>query len=311
MNKYRLVGMGMVRNEADIIEQFVRHSLSFLDELYLIDNGSVDGTYELLDALYKEGLPITYSSDPRFSYAQSEMITALYRDICRGSSPDYVFPLDADEFLAVASRQDLEEALSGIDSAGKLVWKTHLYAEGGDPDPVRRMKLRRREEHPTYYKVVLHGNQPDYQHVTIYQGAHLAIHDQYGTVPTTELASCYIAHFPVRDLNQIVPKAVLGWLSYLAKDPTIVQTGNAYQWRMVYQRILDSPMLGPEELTQISLNYCQLLNPPLTTIDPENSVLDPLPVSYSLRYSEHLRPSPVAIVAQTFQNCMIQGDLFR
>jgi hypothetical protein len=36
----RLIGITMLRNEADIVEAFVRHNLSVLDALVLIDHAS-------------------------------------------------------------------------------------------------------------------------------------------------------------------------------------------------------------------------------------------------------------------------------
>ena len=41
----------MLRNEADVVESFVRHNLSLLDGLLVVDHGSSDGTSEILDAL--------------------------------------------------------------------------------------------------------------------------------------------------------------------------------------------------------------------------------------------------------------------
>ena len=40
MNK-KLVGLSMVRNESDIIETFIRHNLTLLDELHIIDHNRV------------------------------------------------------------------------------------------------------------------------------------------------------------------------------------------------------------------------------------------------------------------------------
>ena len=37
MNK-KLVGLSMVRNESDVIETFIRHNLTLLDELHIIGN---------------------------------------------------------------------------------------------------------------------------------------------------------------------------------------------------------------------------------------------------------------------------------
>lgn len=53
-----LYGAAMVRNEADIVEAFVRHSLTVLDGLLVVDHGSIDGTWKILDARVREGLPI-------------------------------------------------------------------------------------------------------------------------------------------------------------------------------------------------------------------------------------------------------------
>ena len=47
-----------VKNEADIIEYFLRYHAQFFDSILVIDNGSIDGTYEIINSLIDEGLPI-------------------------------------------------------------------------------------------------------------------------------------------------------------------------------------------------------------------------------------------------------------
>ena len=44
----KLVGLSMVRNESDVIETFVRHNLTLLDELHIIDHNSSDNTLSLI-----------------------------------------------------------------------------------------------------------------------------------------------------------------------------------------------------------------------------------------------------------------------
>ena len=61
----RLWGVAMVRNEADVIEAFVRHNLCVLDGLAIVDHGSFDGTAEILANLRREGLPLQHLSGPR------------------------------------------------------------------------------------------------------------------------------------------------------------------------------------------------------------------------------------------------------
>jgi predicted transcriptional regulator YdeE len=47
----RLVAITSVKNESDIVEAFVRHTLAASDYLVVLDNGSTDGTLDILRAL--------------------------------------------------------------------------------------------------------------------------------------------------------------------------------------------------------------------------------------------------------------------
>src|ERR1700681_2600267 len=118
----RLFGVAMVRNEADVIEAFVRHNLSVLDGLAIVDHGSFDATSDILAKLQAEKLPLHIERDDRPEYFQSARTTALVRETLRREQADFVFALDADEFLKCPSRQTLEQALGdvppGIHAAG-------------------------------------------------------------------------------------------------------------------------------------------------------------------------------------------------
>ena len=59
----RLWGVSMVRNEADVIEAFVRHNLGVLDGLAIVDHGSFDGTTEILAELQREDLSLRIVRD--------------------------------------------------------------------------------------------------------------------------------------------------------------------------------------------------------------------------------------------------------
>ena len=72
----KLFGATMLRNEADIVESFVRHNLGVLDGLVAVDHGSADGTSEILAALVREGLPLDIRRDESVAYLQSETMTA-------------------------------------------------------------------------------------------------------------------------------------------------------------------------------------------------------------------------------------------
>src|SRR5947208_11559468 len=119
-----LCAAAIVRNEADIIEAFVRHNLALLDHLAVVDHGSFDGTSEILAMLVQEGLPLSLIRDERIGYFQPEMITPLVRDLLRRANADFVFVLDADEFLKTPSRNVLEQLLMRVPSGmhGLVPW---------------------------------------------------------------------------------------------------------------------------------------------------------------------------------------------
>src|SRR5437867_3948226 len=96
----RFVAVAGVKNEIDVIEAFVRHTLAFVNHLVVLDNGSTDGTLDVLRALHKEGLPLDVVEEPSFGYYQSEWMTRLMREYAVGRyGAGWVVPLDADEFL--------------------------------------------------------------------------------------------------------------------------------------------------------------------------------------------------------------------
>src|SRR6266567_2236174 len=123
----RLFGISMVRNEADVIEAFVRHNLSVLDGLVMRDHDSIDGTAEILAKLQAEGLPVRVARDADPAYRQSETMTTLAREALTRDGADFVFALDADEFLKVESRLGLERALADVPPGMNAVLHWHTY----------------------------------------------------------------------------------------------------------------------------------------------------------------------------------------
>src|ERR1700676_1778704 len=104
----KLFGAAMLRNEADVVESFVRHNLALLDGLLVVDHGSSDGTSEILDALVAEGLPLEVYRDASVGYLQSEIMTRAARHAFARHGADFVFAIDGDEFLKVPRRELLE-----------------------------------------------------------------------------------------------------------------------------------------------------------------------------------------------------------
>lgn len=305
----RLVGLSMVKNESDVIEAYIRHNLRFLDALYMIDNGSVDGTREILVKLQRAGLPLVIFDDPRFGYFQAEKMTALFRNVCDYVTPDFCFLLDADEFIDVTSREFLEEQLATLPRGvhGLVGWKTYVLSPTADlseSNPLRRLTYRRKTENPIYYKVVISTNSDDIHRFCIAQGNHSVSPADGKEIPHQVLSTLSIAHFPVRSPTQLVTKIICGWLAYLAMDPNNANTAPGYQWRSLYQRLTETPDLSLHEASIISLNYYTQIGTEYTSMSGENTLLDPMPVSFTLRYQHQAAPNPLSTISRTLENAM-------
>ena len=99
IKKNKIVVVSMVKNIGDIVESFVRHCLSFADEIIVSEHRSSDDTYDILQKLQKEGLPVFLEQCTMIEQAQSEIITRLLYQAVNIHDADIVIPLDGDEFI--------------------------------------------------------------------------------------------------------------------------------------------------------------------------------------------------------------------
>ena len=104
----RLIGVAVVKNEADVIEASVRHNLALLDHLVVLEHGSTDSTGDILLKLKHEGLPLTLVDGSGVAFNQATMTTGLMRRALAMHHGDVGFALDADEFLVAPARAGLE-----------------------------------------------------------------------------------------------------------------------------------------------------------------------------------------------------------
>ncbi|HEX7705812.1 MAG TPA: class I SAM-dependent methyltransferase [Thermoanaerobaculia bacterium] len=103
-----------VRNEADLLELNLRYHLAAgIDHFLVVDNGSTDGTTELLGRLAGE-LPIDWTRRAG-PFAQSELTTNLALEAWRRGA-DWVIPIDADEFWW-SSERPLRDVLASSRAA--------------------------------------------------------------------------------------------------------------------------------------------------------------------------------------------------
>lgn len=252
----------MVRNEADVIEAFVRHNLTVLDGLAIVDHGSTDATPAILAALSAEGLPLRIEVDAELEFRQSEIVTRVTRRVFATTDADFIFLLDADEFLKVPSRDRLESALAGLPPEVHAVQEWHTYV----PDffhslgPASLIRSARRVRHglEARYRAVVSR---DFLHspTLISEGNHLVVRRvgaeshpriQHARLTVDESA---VAHIPIRSAAQFGAKIAIGWLSCLMQPGRA--PGLSSHWRDSYGLLRSGKALTPEMLTLLAANY--------------------------------------------------------
>lgn len=256
-----IISVSCVRNEEDILEAFVRYHCARLDRMVIADHESDDRTPRILDALQAEGLPIERRRVSGPAFPQGDILTRLLREAAAACSPDWLVPLDADEFV----RGDLGR-LATASGVVSLPWQTYVPtpADSPDPNPVRRIVHRKRVEDPWFAKVAVHRTLVTHGSFRLAEGSHAV------TAPAAEasaVAGLALAHFPVRSEAQVRRKS--GNFARRALVPGRL-AGQSYHLARLAEACRQSASLSPQDLQHLAATYAA------TGPVDESLVYDPL-----------------------------------
>jgi hypothetical protein len=295
----RVIGVSMVRNEADIIEAFVRHNLALLDELVVIDHGSTDATRRILAQLKSEGLPLELAETPGLANRQALVLTSAIRAATRRCGADFAFALDADEFLR-PDRDVLHTALADAprDGLASIRWLTYLTDPGSaSMHPLERARCRVGEQLDRYTKIAVGGEVAQSDAWVLAPGNHAAYRTRAGRlteIATRPLDALRLAHLPFRSIPQLVLKVVQGWLGTRMQEGAGAATGSiASHWRRLFEHYIAGGEFLPEDLHKVTLaTYIGA-----HSADDLALIEDPLPAP-PLRYTHHADLDPTRALAQ-------------
>jgi len=236
--KKRIFSISMIKNEADIIETFIRYHIDFLDGMVILDNGSTDRTAEIILKLAEEDLPVYLVFDDNPSYEQADITTELLYTTIKSHNPDYVIPLDVDEFLTTDSdksvRQEIEDTLND-NTLYYLSWITYVPTEKDDISELnilKRITHRRKFQFNHDQKIIFHTSIPKKYDVLITQGNHDLLIRQGIRINKSNLLNFHLAHYPLRSIGQVKSKFLVGWLANLARKEQVL-----FDWYYFYNII--------------------------------------------------------------------------
>jgi hypothetical protein len=218
----RLGVISMVKNEADIIETYVEHLLKLFDEIVIVDHGSADGTLEFLESAQKKHPAITLYRLEEQGYIQALVMNTLVKECAQLRDMDWLFLLDADEFLPFASKKELHASFARYAKSPvvAMYWKNLVPASLSEYafDPNSEFLV------PPYtspfHKIAFQPKKLSDERYWIEQGNHAIARWQGGPLLQHTDANFPIWHIPVRSADQLSLKLNQGVMSYLSIGAT-------------------------------------------------------------------------------------------
>jgi glycosyltransferase involved in cell wall biosynthesis len=230
----KLVMTLLVRDEEDIVaDNLDFHLAQGVDEVIVTDNGSVDGTLEILRSYEARGL-VRIIVEPTDDYSQGVWVTRMARLAATEHKADWVINNDADEFWwpREGTLRSVFESLPG--DVGAIVGhRTNFVPRPEDDRPYwERMTLRERESLNPVGKPLppklAHRAHPE---IVVVQGNHRIKGPDLGS--ELDDGSIDILHFPMRSYAQFENKIVKGGAAYARNKELPEKTGRT--WRRLYE----------------------------------------------------------------------------
>ncbi|MEM6758520.1 MAG: glycosyltransferase family 2 protein [Pseudomonadota bacterium] len=264
-----ILGVSVVRNEADIIETMVRQNLYYLDHIVMIDNGSIDGTPDIIRRLQSEGLSCELRIDTRQNHQQHMILTEFIQRTTQEFSATRIVLIDGDEFIDGDKDAVVEELRTSSDVLN-IPWKTYVPTPNDDTSErtiLSRIGHRREIEDPQYSKASI--PQSMCSSIKVGRGSH-SVRQNRKRVRGVPARNISFAHFPVRSPQQLVGKILLGsWKIRMRKH----SRGEANHWMDLARELQQTPDLSDARFFEIASYYANQSKGTLV-FDPQNVKFD-------------------------------------
>ncbi len=310
--------MTTVKNEQDIIESFVRYHLNFVDGMLISDNKSSDNTLVILEKLKSEGLNIDLIKDDNAHFDQLAKRNELLQMLIEKYSPDYIFPLDADEFICAKDGTNPREKILKLKENQFYQYLPQNYVLTGNEkqEPFIPKKITHRliYKEDSYYKHLPKSIIPKgiyKKGINLAMGAHTIFSNNGESIESNIIDDLFWAHFPVRSSEQLMNKVIIGRLNnssihrreegfgfhqYNILDK-ILEKGNIDSDTLLneskYYGISDKKEVVGIKNQPINLNFCESLEMKYTDFNSVNVLVSTVKTAESI--INHMRDTKIDV----------------
>ena len=242
MNK--IIAVSLVADSADIIESFVRHTLTYADEMLVVDHAAADGTGEVLRALQEEGLPLCIERYEAAELCHDEIMTDLMHRAFDEHGADIVVPVDADEFLVTEDAAKPCRAVLSRLRTNMTFYAWHWMYELEEPEKdagefLLSRPLRRKKRHEPMQKAII-GREAALTYPLLAQGTHYLYRmegEERVPAPALPISFLHFAHFQWRGALHTAVKVLNGWIGNAAKYS--LHTARCYYWKEHFDTVFE------------------------------------------------------------------------
>lgn len=243
----KIVSFTMVNNESEIIESFIRYNYNFVDEMVVIDNGCTDNTVEILHNLIHEGYKITIFDESLAAYDQFRLDNKYLNRIIDTLKPDFIIPLDADEFLTGDSNpREIIESLD-LEHIYYVHWQWYVMTENDNASESfipKRMQYCLKEVAKNYSdgsavtKAIIPAGYFRKKKLTLSMGHHTVFGND--SVEIKELDNLRLAHFRAISELQLISKTCCYTMRDIATMSNNVETAQRTNQMALIESGLDT-----------------------------------------------------------------------
>ena len=297
------IALSAVRDEQDILERFVRHTLGCVDGMLIINHEGSDASRDILVSLFNEGLPLCFLNTRELGFHQSGWLTDLAAAAANRLGAQVIIPLDADEFLQRPDGGDVRDYLSTIsrDDVRLISWRSYIPLESAsndEPDILRRITSRLAVS-PRIQKVLVGGRVAAQDSFRIGYGSHEVIVG-VKKVECSRDRQLILAHFPVRSVAQFVAKVAVARITIPLVPERSPNSGIHYEWLRSSTSI--SLSMSSADLRRAAIQYGSA-----DDSRQEVLVLDPVLIrGGALKYSDGRPGDPVARIEKIARDLATQ-----